>query len=301
MTRGGLQNPGGEVRDCSLRSGDANHREGIPLKELDPNDVPSSAVYMKDFYERFYAAVGHSQAHHAFCERVFGKDLDQHGFADIGQLQLIMQVTHMGPSDRIFDLGCGTGLIAEYISDCTGSHVTGLDYAPEAIRRAQERTAAKSNRLAFMVGDINRLELPDQAFDVILSIDSIYFSEDYGATIRALKKALRPGGQMAILYSHGREPWVPKEDFPKETLPAGKTPLAEALRANALAFQTWDLTHQDHVLAQLRKEVLAALKPQFEAEGTLFIYENRMGDAQGVSQAIEDGLHARLLYHVLPA
>ena len=271
------------------------------MKELSNNDVPSEAAFMKAFYEKFYAAVGQSQAHHAFCERVFGRDLDQHGFADIGQLQLILEVTHMGPADRVLDLGCGTGMIAEYLSDCTGAHITGLDYAPEAIRKARERTAAKSSRLAFMVGDINRLQLPDQAFDVILSIDSIYFSEDYAATIRALKKALRPGGQMAILYSHGREPWVPKEDFPKETLPAGKTPLAQALRANALDFQTWDLTHGDYVLAQRRKEVLTELKPQFEAEGTLFIYENRMGDATGVSQAIEDGMHARYLYHVLPA
>ncbi|MGE5250266.1 MAG: class I SAM-dependent methyltransferase [Bacteroidota bacterium] len=271
------------------------------MNEPKTNDVPSSAAFMKDFYEKFYAAVGHSQAHHAFCERVFGRDLDQHGFADMEQLHLIMAVTHMGPADHILDLGCGTGMIAEYLSDCTGAYITGLDYAPEAISQARERTGTKSSRLAFMVGDINRLQLPDQAFDAILSIDSMYFSEDYPAAIRALKNALRTGGQMAILYSHGREPWIPREDFPRETLAADKTPLAEALRANDLAFQARDLTRQDYVLAQRRKEVLAELKPQFEREGTLFIYENRMGDAEGISQAIEDGLHARYLYHVLPA
>jgi hypothetical protein len=30
----------------------------------------------------------------------------------------------------------------------------------------------------------------------------------------------------------------------------------------------------------------------------MFIYENRMGDAQGISQFIEEGMHARYLYHV---
>ncbi len=87
----------------------------------------------------------------------------------------------------------------------------------------------------------------------------------------------------------------------KRPCPPDKTPLADALRANDLVFRTWDLTRQDYELAQRRKEVLAELKPQFEAEGAMFIYENRMGDANGISQAIEDGLHARYLYLATPA
>ena len=253
---------------------------------------------MKDFYNAFYSATEHSQAHHAFCERVFGKDLCQHGFTNLEQLELLIQVTRLSSAQRALDLGCGNGMIAEYLSDCTGAHITGLDYIPQAISQAQQRTATKSERLAFIVGDINQLELPSSVFDVILSIDSMYFSKDYTATLRELKAALRPSGQMAIFFSHGREPWVPKDEFPKETLPPDKTPLADALKANDLTFQTWDLTLQEYELAQRRKEVLAELKPQFEIEGTLFIYENRMGDADGISQAIEKGLHARYLYHV---
>ncbi len=253
---------------------------------------------MRDFYEKYYAVVSQSQAHRAFCERVFGRDLCQHGFADLEQLDLLMQVTHLGPAHRVLDLGCGNGMIAEYLSDCTGAHVTGLDYIPQAVQQAQERSAAKSDRLAFVTGDINRLDLAPAAFDVILSIDTMYFSEDYAATIRALKAALSPAGQMAILFSHGREPWIPIDEFPKETLPPDKTPLAAALLANDLPFHTWDLTSRDYALALRRKEVLLDLKPQFEAEGILFIYENRMGDAEGIRQAIEDGLHGRYLYHV---
>jgi ubiquinone/menaquinone biosynthesis C-methylase UbiE len=253
---------------------------------------------MKDFYNAFYTAVEHSQAHRFFCERVFGKDLGQHGFTNLEQLELLMQVTQLGPAQRALDLGCGNGLITEYLSDSTGAHITGLDYIPQAINQAQQRTAAKSDRLAFTVGDINQLEFSKSVFDVVISIDTIYFSEDYAATLRALKEVLRPGGQMAIFYSYGREPWVPVEQFAKETLPPDKTPLAEALRTNGLTFCTWDLTSQDYQLAKLRKEVLTELKSQFEAEDTLFIYENRLGDAEGVRQAIEEGLHARYLYHV---
>ncbi len=253
---------------------------------------------MKEFYEKFYAVTEHSAAHHAFCERVFGRDLCQHGFTDMQQLELLMQVTQLGPGQNVLEIGCGNGMIAEYLSDCTGARFTGLDFIPLAIEQARKRTAGKSERLSFMVGDINQLELEEHAFDLVLSIDSMYFSTDYAATIRQFKSALRGGGQMAIFFSHGREPWVAKEQFPAESLPADKTPLAVALRANDLVFRTWDLTAQDYALAQRRKEVLPELKPQFEAEGALFIYDNRMGDAQGVSQAVEEGLHARYLYLV---
>jgi SAM-dependent methyltransferase len=251
---------------------------------------------LKDFYEAFFTAVEHSPAHRAFCERVFGIDLGQHGFCDLKQLELLIKVAELGPEQRVLDLGCGNGLIAEYLSDHTGVHVTGLDYIPRAIEQARQRTASKADRMEFVVGDINRLELVESAFDVALSIDTMYFSEDYAATISELKTALRPRGRMAIFFSYGREPWVPVEEFPAENLPPDRTPLAEALKANDLAFRTWNLTDEDYRLALSRKEVLADLKPQFEAEGALFIYENRMGDAEGISQAIDAGLHARYLY-----
>ncbi len=254
---------------------------------------------MKDFYNSFYAAVETSRAHHAFCERVFGQDLCQHGFMDQTQLELLLQVTQLDPTKHVLDLGCGNGRIAEFLSDHSGAHVTGMDYIPLAIRHAQDRSIAKADRLAFLVGDLNQLELPPHTFDVVVSIDSIYFSNDYITTISALKSALRENGQMAFFYSLGREPWVPMGSFQKETLPPGQTPLAQALIANHLAFHTWDLTSQDYELAKRRKAVLSELKPQFESEGNLFIYENRLGDAEGITQAIEEGLHARYLYHVI--
>jgi hypothetical protein len=65
-----------------------------------------------------------------------------------------------------------------------------------------------------------------------------------------------------------------------------------------LDYQTWDFTQDDYRLAQCRKAVLAELRPRFEAAGLLFVYENRLGDANGVSGAIESGQHGRYLYLV---
>ena len=251
---------------------------------------------MWDFYDNFYRATAASAAHSEFCTRVFGLDLCQHGFADVAQLDALIAAAQLGSDQHVLDLGCGTGLIAEYLSDRSSAHVTGLDYVPDAIRQACERTRAKADKLDFVVGDINALALPPSTYDMIVSIETIYFSNDYAATIAALAAALRPGGRLAFLYSHGREPWVPVEEFDVTTLPAPNTPLAKALSANGFSYTFVDFTADDLRLAIRRQEVLADLRNQFEAEGNLFIYENRLGDANGIRQACEDGLQRRYLY-----
>jgi ubiquinone/menaquinone biosynthesis C-methylase UbiE len=79
--------------------------------------------------------------------------------------------------DRVLDLGCGNGGIAEYISDMTGARDTGVNFLPEAIRRALERTAAKRLRLAFCEGDIRELDFPASSFNALVAIDTLYFTE----------------------------------------------------------------------------------------------------------------------------
>jgi hypothetical protein len=43
------------------------------------------------FYDAYYQAVLHSPAHALFCERVYGKDLAQHGIADMDQIALLLR------------------------------------------------------------------------------------------------------------------------------------------------------------------------------------------------------------------
>lgn len=251
---------------------------------------------MYAFYEDFYRRAPGSPVHAEFCARVFGRNLCQHGFADMTQLDALIEALRLERGQQALDLGCGNGMIAEYVSDCTGAHVTGLDYISLAIDLARTRATTKAASLSFIVGDINALELAPQCFDAVYSIDSIYFSDDYCRTIAELAAALRPGGRMVFLYAYGREPWVPRDQFPEAKLAPDKTPLADALYANGFTFTAHDFTSEDYRLAQSRKQVLTELRDGFRAEDLMFIYENRMGDANGISAAIEAGLQRRYLY-----
>jgi SAM-dependent methyltransferase len=250
------------------------------------------------FYNAYYEAVEHSPAHAAFCELAYGRNLCQHGFMTMAQLDALVAVTRPSARTRVLDLGCGNGMIAEYVSDLTGATLTGVDNSPVAIAHARERARAKAQHLNFVVGDLEKLNLPPRSFDRLLSIDSIYFSSDYATTIRGWVECAASAGQIAIYYSCGVDPEHPKGSFSAATLSPSRTPLAQALQQLGLAFETWDFTQDDCMLAQRKKSILERSEADFEREGHRFLYENRLAEALGVIEAVECGLHARYLYHV---
>ena len=248
-----------------------------------------------DFYSRYYKATTGSRLHARFCKHVFGIDLCQHGFADEQQLHLLIEAAPIRSEHSIMDIGCGNGMITEYLHDRTGARFTGLDDVSEAIKQARERTQTKSGSLTFLEGDINRLCLEPAAYDVILVIDSIYFSANYDHTISALKDSLAPDGCLLILYSIGPA-LLGTCTFRRSVLEAAQTPLGEVLLKKGFAFQHHDLTLQDYELAKRRRAFLAGHKEEFAAAGLGFIYENRMDDSKGIIEAVEAGLHRRYLY-----
>lgn len=248
---------------------------------------------MQDWYRRYYAAIERSQAYSEFCRRVFGRDLGQHGFADMEQVQLLADALHVRAADRVFELGCGSGGILAQIVAGTCAQAVGIDYAEHAVAMANSNYG--STHLRFVAADIGSLCFLPGSFDVVISIDSMYFTP-VGATVAALAELLSPGGRMGILYAHGADPEHPLATFDRGELPAERTPLGVALCEQGLPFTAQDLTEADRRHALLKKSVLEELELAFIAEGNEFLHQNRYGEAKGVLAAIEAGAHARYLY-----
>ena len=102
---------------------------------------------MFDFYTRFYDAVAGSAANAEYCARVYGRNLCQHGFADLAHLDHLIRASGMGAGSRVLDLGCGSGMISEYFSDQTGAHVTGIDFIPRPSRTRWRAHGISADRL----------------------------------------------------------------------------------------------------------------------------------------------------------
>ena len=224
------------------------------------------------FYDEYYQAVEHSQAHTIFCERVYGTNLCQHGMADMEQLQIALDELQVRAGMTLLDFGCGDGRIAEYISDTTHTVVTGVDIASRAIELAQIRTQAKRERLHFYCADVERQReiFPPGKFDRILAIDSIFFVRDQQAVTQLLFDHLAPAGRMGLFY------------LCPPGVSADEAPLASALKILAVSYRAIDLSAQNKAHWINKKRVLLELEAQFRAEGNEFLFKNRLAECDGL-------------------
>ncbi len=262
--------------------------------------MTATVPFMFDFYTRFYEAVATSAANAEYCARVYGRNLCQHGFAEMAHLEHLIAVCSLKEGDRALDLGCGNGMIAEYLSDQTSAHIVGIDFIPKAIQDALERTRSKRDRLDFRVMDMSRLEFPPADFDVIISVDTLYFT-DLIATLRGCSPLLRPGGRLVAFFDQSCGPDTPVEQYPSECTLPDNTDLARALQELGWTYRAWDYSDAMLSHARRRQPVLDELKARFEAEGNLFLYESHLGEARGIERAYTHHVGRRYLYLASPA
>jgi ubiquinone/menaquinone biosynthesis C-methylase UbiE len=103
--------------------------------------------------------------------------------------------------DRVLDVCCGSGASAIPAAETVGpsGSVVGIDLSEKLLELA--RAKAKARRLqnvAFRAGDMLDPRVPDSHFDAVVCVFGIFFVPDMPAAARALWRALRLGGKLAI-------------------------------------------------------------------------------------------------------
>lgn len=127
---------------------------------------------------------------------------------DIGHPQIaFMELEKEGKlSGRILDVGCGTGENALYLSSL-GHQVSGVDFSPRAIQKAQLKAQERGLTTQFRVCDALKLESLHQIFDCI--IDSGLFhcftDEERPLFVNQLSKVLTPNGTYHFLCFSDKE------------------------------------------------------------------------------------------------
>lgn len=243
-------------------------------------------------YNNFFDSAEKSRAHALFCERVYGKNLCQHGLADVFQLNKLLEVLSLTESDRVLDLGCGNGRITEFLHDQTRAFFEGIDISNEGIEQARARTASANGRLTFSVGNMNRLDFPPQTFSAAISVDTLYYVNDLEETLKQLFPILKPEGQMGLFFTE----WTNNPEDKANLLPEN-TSLAVILKKYNLKFTTFDLNAHEAEHWRKKVDVLEQLKPEFEKEGNLGLYNYRYSEA--IRYANWDlRMRSRYLYHI---
>lgn len=199
------------------------------------NEINSETPFYKYEYDNYFKLENSSNAHSIFCERVYGKDLSQHGLIDQGELTLLIDKINKFQPGNILDIGCGNGRITEWISLQTQTPCVGLDISSEAVKFAVERSAGNI-RLQFWEGNLNDLK-GCKKYDCILFLDTLYYADNLTDTLRQALHLLTPHGRIYAFFSQ----WI-MDVNDKESLHADSTHLAKSLHELNVRYSYTNLT-----------------------------------------------------------
>jgi ubiquinone/menaquinone biosynthesis C-methylase UbiE len=113
--------------------------------------------------------------------------------------QVAREALAVGPGRRILDAGCGLGEEARELARLVGpdGEVTAIDLSTAFISAAAERD--NGSGVHYAVGDIAKLEFPDEFFDGVRCERVIQHLADPDAVIAELARVVRPGGRVCLV------------------------------------------------------------------------------------------------------
>lgn len=108
-------------------------------------------------------------------------------------------VSQMAPKGRLLDVGCGTGSLIMQLA-LRGYEVHGVDVSEECIRRTREnlRLLVPENQIDIKKGSVERIDYPDERFDIVVAAEVLEHVENDTLTVREIYRVLKPGGVCVV-------------------------------------------------------------------------------------------------------
>lgn len=101
---------------------------------------------------------------------------------------------------RVADLGCGFGWAARWFREQGAASVLGLDLSRNMIDRARADT--DDDAIGYCIADLEQLDLPAAAFDLVYSALAFHYVQDFPRLIRCIHTAMVPGGDLVFTIEH---------------------------------------------------------------------------------------------------
>jgi SAM-dependent methyltransferase len=125
----------------------------------------------------------------------------------------LLEATAPRPGERVLELACGPGGVGIAAARVVGpaGEVVVSDVAAEMTAIAAGRAAALGlGNVRALTLDLDDLDQPDQAYDVVLCREGLMFAFDPARAVAEIRRVLRPGGRMAVSVwgPRARNPWL---------------------------------------------------------------------------------------------
>ena len=112
-----------------------------------------------------------------------------------------LQFLQPKPSDKMLDIGCGSGLYATLAAK-SGAVVTGFDATQQLIEEAKLRNPS----INFLTGEMEELPFEDNSFDIVSGFNSFQYASDVKHALSEAKRVLKDKGKLVAMI------WGDKED-----------------------------------------------------------------------------------------
>ena len=101
---------------------------------------------------------------------------------------------------KVFDLGCGYGLLSESFA-ADGAKVVGMDPSKNLLKVARERAQERGLPISYQLGHAEQLQL-EEKFDVVAAADVLEHVNDLDQVIKASCALLGKGGYYCFLTNN---------------------------------------------------------------------------------------------------
>ena len=123
-------------------------------------------------------------------------------------------------SGKLLDVPVGTAVFTQRKwSSLKNAHITCLDYSTDMLEQAKRRLDGKAH-INFIQGDVGNLQMDDESFDIVLSMNGFHAFPDKQKAFREICRVLKSGGDfIACFYIRGkskRTDWLVKNILAKK-------------------------------------------------------------------------------------
>jgi cyclopropane-fatty-acyl-phospholipid synthase len=183
---------------------------------------------------RFFELCLGKRFKYSSCYYATGREtLDE---AEEAMLALYGERAMLADGQRILELGCGWGSLTLWMAErFPNARITGVSNSRTQREHILGQAAARGlGNVEIITTDVNRLELPEGAFDRVVSIEMFEHMRNYRTLLGNIARWLAPGGQLFVhIFVHrhlmypfeveGEDNWMGRYFFTGGLMPSADT------------------------------------------------------------------------------
>lgn len=105
------------------------------------------------------------------------------------------------PHEHVLEIGMGNGAFVNYmVGENNTLQYTGYDYSSAMVEQATElnKQLVAKKQVAFVYGSADNMPFEDEAFNKIISVNTVYFWDDIAGITSEIKRVLKKDGVLVL-------------------------------------------------------------------------------------------------------